>query len=91
MLDPAHPKNQTKANWFDQALGFNQSNWQNLASQLYFDPATAVATKSTQYGQTYEQVIPIAGVNGKTINTTFVFLQDNTGTVRLVTGIPAKK
>ncbi|GLU32731.1 hypothetical protein Busp01_25730 [Trinickia caryophylli] len=91
LLDPAHPQNQTKANWFSQALGFDQSNWQALASQLYFDPESAVLTKTTQYGQTYEQVIPITGTNGKTINTTFVFIKDNTGTVRLVTGIPAKK
>jgi filamentous hemagglutinin len=52
LLDAAHPQNQTKANWFGQALGFDQSNWQDLASRLRFDPATAVATKTTQYGQT---------------------------------------
>ncbi|WP_244321903.1 DUF637 domain-containing protein [Burkholderia reimsis] len=91
LLDAAHPQNQTKANWFGQALGFDQSNWQDLASQLRFDPATAVATKTTQYGQTYEQVLPITGANGKTINTTFVFMKDNSGTVRFVTGIPTKK
>ncbi|WP_080437338.1 filamentous hemagglutinin N-terminal domain-containing protein [Burkholderia ubonensis] len=91
LLDPTHPQNQTKANWFSQALGFDQSNWQDLAKQLYFDTATAVPTKTTQYGQTYEQVIPIKGTNGKTIDTTFVFMKDNSGTVRLVTGIPAKK
>lgn len=91
LLDPAHPQNQTKANWFSQALGFDQSNWQDLAKQLYFDTATAVQTKTTQYGQTYEQVIPIKGTNGKTIDTTFVFMKDNYGTVRLVTGTLAKK
>jgi hypothetical protein len=91
LLDAAHPQNQSKANWFSQALGFNQSNWKDLAAQLYFDPATAVATKTTQYGQTYEQVISIVGANGKTINTTFVFMKDNSGAVRLVTGIPAKQ
>ena len=91
LLDPAHPQNQTKAIWFSQALGFNQSNWQDLASQLYFDPAMAVATKTTQYGQTFEQVIPISGANGKTIDTTFVFMKDSSGAVRLVTGIPAKQ
>jgi hypothetical protein len=91
LLDPTHSQNQTKANWFSQALGFDQSNWQDLAKQLYFDPATAVPTKATQYGQTYEQVISITGVNGKTIDTTFVFMKDNSGTVRLVTGIPTKK
>ncbi|VVE76545.1 tRNA nuclease CdiA-2 [Pandoraea anapnoica] len=91
LLDSAHPQNQTKANWFSQALGFNQKNWQDLAKQLYFDSATAVPTKATPYGQTYEQVIPIKGGNGKTIDTTFVFMKDKSGTVRLVTGIPSKK
>lgn len=91
LLDPTHTQNQTKANWFSQALGFDQSNWQDLAKQLYFDPAKAVPTKATQYGQTYEQVISINGANGKTIDTTFVFMKDRSGTVRLVTGIPAKK
>jgi len=38
LLEPAHPQNQTKANRFSQALGFDQSNWQDLAKQLYFDP-----------------------------------------------------
>ena len=90
LLDSTHPQNQSKANWFSQALGFDQSNWRGLAKQLYFDPATAVPTKTTQYGQTYEQIIPIMGANGKTINTTFVFMKDNSGTVRLVTGIPTK-
>jgi filamentous hemagglutinin len=90
-LDPDHSQNQSKANWFNQALGFDQSNWQDLASQIRFDPATAVPTKTSQNGQTYEQVLPIAGPNGKTIDTTFVFMKDNSGTVRLVTGVPAKK
>lgn len=68
LLDPVHPQNQTKASWFSQALGFDQSNWQDLARQLYFDPATAIPTKVTQYGQTYEQVIPIISANGGTIS-----------------------
>lgn len=80
LLDPTHPQNQSKANWFSQALGFYQSNWQDLASQLRFDPATAVPTKTTPYGQTFEQTLPIIGANGKTINTTFVFMKDNSGT-----------
>jgi hypothetical protein len=90
LLNAAHPQNQTKAVWFEQALGFNQSNWQQLASQITVNESKAVATKVTQFGQTFEQSIPISGLNGKTINVTFVFMKDNAGTVRLVTGIPAK-
>lgn len=91
LLDPSHAQNQTKANWFSQALGFDKNNWRDLAKQLYFDPTTAVLTKTTQYGKTYEQTIPINGVNGKIIDTTFVFMKDNSGKVRLVTGIPARR
>ena len=91
LLDVSHSQNQTKATWFQQALGFDQSNWQQLATQITFDESTAIATKTTQYGQTFEQTIPITGANGNTANVTFVFMKDNTGTVRLVTGIPTKK
>lgn len=91
LLDPAHPQNQTKATWFDDALGFNKENWQDLASQLKFDETTATQTKLTKYGTTYEQVIPIAGANGKTVSATFVFMKDNNGVVRFVTGIPTKR
>jgi hypothetical protein len=91
ILDSTHPQNQTKAIWFQQALGFDKSNWQQLGSQITFNESTAIATKLSQYGKTFEQVIPIVGKNGKTIDVTFVFMKDNTGTVRLVTGIPTKK
>lgn len=91
LLDSTHPQNQAKANWFQQALGFDKNNWQDLASQIKFNEATAIPTKSTQYGQTFEQSIPITGANGKTIDTTFVFMKDASGVVRLVTGIPTKK
>jgi filamentous hemagglutinin len=50
-----------------------------------------VATKTSQYGQTFEPFIPITGTNGKTINVPFVFIKDSSGVVRFVTGIPAKK
>jgi len=91
LLDTAHPQNQTKANWFQQALGFDKSNWQELASQIRFNETTAVATKKSQFGQTFEQSIPVKGTNGKTIDVIFVFMKDTTGTVRFVTGIPTKK
>ncbi|MBO9186372.1 DUF6883 domain-containing protein [Rhizobium sp. L80/93] len=75
LLGSTRPQNQSKANWFSQTLGFDQSNWQDLASQLRFDTATAVATKTTPYGQTFEQTIPITGANGKLINTRIVFMK----------------
>lgn len=91
LLDAEHPQNQTKATWFQQALGFDKSNWEGLASQIKFDETKAVVTKTTQYGRTFEQRISILGTNGRTIDVPFIFLKDASGTVKLITGIPAKK
>jgi filamentous hemagglutinin len=90
LLDASHAQNQTKATWIQQALGFDKANWQGLASQIKFDEAKAVITKTTQYGQTFEQKIPVLGTNGRTIDVPFVFIKDDSGTVRLVTGGAAK-
>lgn len=91
LLDAGHPQNQTKATWFQQALGFDKNNWEGLTSQIRFNEAKAVVTKTTQHGQIFEKKIPIVGTNGRTIDIPFVFLKDGSGTVRLVTGVPEKK
>jgi hypothetical protein len=59
LLDPNHPVGGDKAKWFRKALGFTQENLDDLAKQVKFDPAKAVATELTQHGQKYEQVIEI--------------------------------
>ena len=89
--NPDNPQNQGKAGWFKQALGFDQSNWKDLAAQLKFDETTAVLQDATDAGQKYQQTIPVKGANGRTIDTNFIFLKDKTGNVRLITGIPARK
>jgi len=91
LLEPTHPTGGSKANWFKQALGFDKSNANVLADQIKFDPSKATATTMTQYGQKYEQVIRIAGANGRTIDVNFVWIHNNDGVVRLVTSIPTKK
>lgn len=91
LLNINHPQNQGKAAWFNEALGFNQSNWQGLAKQLYFDEKAATTDKSDQYGTRYFQDINIIGANGREIVTRFVFLKDQSGQVRLITGIPSRK
>src|SRR5207244_3400648 len=85
LLDPDHEQNQGKAIWFQKALGFDKNNWQQLASQLYFDESTAVFQKITPHGRFYQQEIPITGPNGRTINEVFVFKKDRGGNVTFVT------
>ncbi|MCT4713476.1 VENN motif pre-toxin domain-containing protein, partial [Enterobacteriaceae bacterium H18W14] len=91
LLDKQHPVGGSKAEWFDSALGFNKTNSNELSKQIVFDPAKAVKTTETQFGTKYDQVIPISGSNGRTINVKFGWIKNNDGVVRLVTAIPAKK
>lgn len=48
-------------------------------------------TGVTQYGMKYNQVISIAGANGRVIDVTFAWIRENDGVVRLVTAIPTSK
>lgn len=92
LLNPDHASGgAAKAKWFDQALGFTRENAADLQKQIVFDPAKAVATGVTEYGTKYNQVIPIVGANGKTIDVTFAFIRNDDGVVRLVTAIPTKR
>ncbi len=91
LLNSAHPVGGAKASWFKEALGFDAGNAAPLAVQIVFDRATATQTGQTAHGAKYNQVINIVGVNGKTIGVTFVWIHNNDGFVRLVTGIPAKR
>jgi hypothetical protein len=88
LLNPDHEVGGPKAKWFEQALGFNRENASDLAKQIVFDESRAVETGTTQFGTKYNQVIPIVGANGKTIDITFAWIRGNDGVVRLVTAIP---
>ncbi|MBZ4622099.1 hypothetical protein [Mycobacterium avium] len=48
-------------------------------------------TGVTQYGIKYNQVISIAGANGRVIDVPFAWIRGNDGVVRLVTAIPTSK
>jgi hypothetical protein len=89
LLNPDHEAGGPKAKWFEQALGFTRENAPDLAKQIVFNESRAVETAVTQYGTKYNQVIPIVGVDGKTIDVTFAWIRGNDGVVRLITAIPA--
>jgi len=91
LLNPDHPVGGPKAKWFQQALGFTRDNQSRLASQIVFNPSTASEMVVTQYGTKYNQIIPIAGQNGKIIDVTFAWIRNSDGVVRLVTAIPTPR
>jgi len=91
LLNKDHPIGGSKADWFDQALGYNQKNADDLARQINFNENLAVKTSLTEHGQKYNQTIAIQGANGKTIDVNFGWIRNNDGDVRLVTAIPTKQ
>jgi filamentous hemagglutinin len=72
------------------SLGYNKNNMGDLAKQIQFDPSKAVPTQLTEFGQKFNQIIPINGANGRVIDVNFAWIRNNDGIVRLVTGVPAK-
>jgi len=92
VLNPKHPIGKSKAEWFKKALGFDLDNMGELAKQIIFDIDKAKITKITEHGTKYNQIIPITGVNGKTIDVVFGWIiKNNENFPRLVTAIPTKK
>lgn len=90
LLNADHPVGKHKAKWFKGALGFDKNNMTKLSKQIKFDPKKAVQTDVTKYGTKFNQVIPIKGANGKSIDVTFAWIKNNDGVTRLVTAIPPK-
>ncbi len=91
LLNKDHPVGGSKAKWFDEALGFDKSNVDQLSNQIIFDEKNAIPTVQTEYGQKYNQVISITGANGREIDVTFAWIKHNDGTIKLITAIPTKR
>ena len=69
-LNPNHPVGGNKAKVFNSALGYNQSNADDLMKQIYkkLPNSEAVLGTADVYGQRYTVDIPITGPNGNTVN-----------------------
>ncbi len=68
-LNPNHPVGGNKAKVFEKALGYNQSNADDLMKQIYakLPQSEAILGKLDQYGQRYTVDILITGPNGNTV------------------------
>ena len=71
-------RGQHKARMFEQALGFNLSNWellkQAIVEALPTRPATV--TSETAFGKKYEGIVSITGPNGRTVDVLTVWQFD---------------
>jgi hypothetical protein len=90
-LNEKNDDNRGKAAWFQQVLGFDQSNWQELADQIYFDENIATLRGTNLQGIKYEEILPIKGANGRIANVTFGFIKYWSGVVGLTTAYAGPK
>ncbi|MBB5037404.1 DUF6883 domain-containing protein, partial [Prosthecobacter dejongeii] len=91
LRNPLHAVGGPKSVWFKGALGFTQSNADDLARQLIFDTRTAYEKEKTKYGQKFDQMTPLQGANGKIISLKVTWIKNPDGVIRLVTITPKNK
>lgn len=81
-LNPEHPVGGNKAKVFQSALGYNQSNADDLLRQIQkqLPNSKAILGKADQYGQRYTIDMSILGPNGKkaTVRTGWIIKQGAT-------------
>jgi hypothetical protein len=77
-LNPHSERGQHKARVFEQAVGFNLSNWELLKQAIVDEwPARpATVTSETAFGKKYEVLVPITGANGRTVDVLTVWQFD---------------
>src|SRR5205085_12048154 len=74
-----------KANWFFKALGFSSINMAQLENQILLDFNKIIfRRRQNEYGDSFSQICPIIGVNGRTIDVQFVWQIDSEGYLRLI-------
>lgn len=92
-LDP-DGKAPDKAIAFEKALGYNKSNYQRLISNVKRNLPRYKATlrQRNQYGQRYQVIMRLTGLNGKTANVLTSWIVDaRTGETRLTSIYVTKK
>jgi hypothetical protein len=69
-LNLAHKQGRNKAVVFKSALGFDQSNWDALEQRIREEMPyhEAVLKKDFEYGALYELILPITGMNNRTVD-----------------------
>jgi Domain of unknown function (DUF6883) len=95
LLDDTHPKGGSKAKFFADALGIERKDWRYLAAQLHDGLARAelveVGVKGWQegFGLNFNAIIPVKGLNGRTIDILTNWIMEPGRQPRLSTAIPA--
>jgi hypothetical protein len=92
LLNPAHPDNGGKADFFTQ-LGFRREHWEGLASALKILAQTAEVMRVSEspHGKKYVVIGQIESPSGKTVLVQTIWIVDKgLNVARLVTAYPHK-
>lgn len=96
LLNTTHPKGADKARFFAEALGIERTDWRYLAAQFHDGLKTADLTEinvksfAGGFGASFNAVIPIRGLNGRTIAIDTNWIMEPGQLPRLSTAVPAK-
>jgi hypothetical protein len=96
LLDEAHPKGGSKAKFFKEALSIGPEDWRYLAAQLHDGLKTAELVELGMkhfeggYGVSFNAVMPVKGLNGKTVDIDTNWIMEPGQQPRLSTAVPAR-
>jgi hypothetical protein len=93
VLNPEHEIRRYKARVFAAALAIRQGDWEYLRDQLQTEVVDAAVTsvRETRWGDLYEIVVAVNGLNDQTRRVTTVWLVAGEEPPRLVTAYVAEE
>ncbi|HEX8422608.1 MAG TPA: hypothetical protein VF634_04315 [Pyrinomonadaceae bacterium] len=94
VLNPTHDEGKHKARVFKSALGFEQSDWEELTRRILDELPyhEAISQGEGLWGRKYLVILPIAGLNGNTADVETVWIiKPKTDFPTLVTTLVAKR
>jgi hypothetical protein len=94
VLNPTHDEGRHKARVFKSALGFKQSDWEELKRRILeaLPYHEAIPQGEGLWGRKYLVILPIAGLNGNTADVETVWIiRPKTDFPTLVTTLVAKR
>ena len=94
MLNPSHDEGKHKARVFKSALGFEQSDWEELKRRILEELPyqEAILQGEGLWGRKYLVILPIVGLNANTADVETVWIiRPKTGFPTLVTTLVAKR
>lgn len=85
-FNPDNEKGYSKGRAFSSRLGYNERNWDKMQAEILSAAKQYPVTlkRSTQYGESYEQMVVLQGLKGKPANVLLGWMVHPDGTAHFV-------